>query len=534
MEKKFIRWHVHSVGSTRDGMISIEDMVREAKDAGELVALTDHGSITMIMEYLNECKKQDLLPVCGIEAYVNNNKHRLKELSKLISQEVNGDTKKQLQAERDSKKRNAHLVVVAKNNHGLMNIIKLNNYGFVNGFYNRPLITYTELFNLPKDENGDRGLIISSACLAGTVPNLILEAVKTKNKKYLLEAEDFIKNMVQEFGEDFYLEVQSNDIPEQKKVNKAILKFAENLNVKVVVGMDSHYLTDKSADTHQDMLLIQDKKLRADVGKTDIRINWENTKGEKKTKKVPPESSFRKGVLASEVTVGQVFGKGKSAETVTSVEEIQRVWTFSTNKLFFKSEAVLKKEIKEIHKELIPQLDWIIENTKEMSLKIEPVSFDSSIKLPTIKDADKILTDAVKVAIKEKKLVSREYVERIKMELARIKENGFSEYFLILKDMVDLAKKERIPLGAGRGSAGGSLVAFLLGIHRINPLLDVWGGNMSFDRFLSASRNSRKVIVTNEEGEENEFLEDDPLEIKRGEDVITIKAVDLQENDCII
>lgn len=451
MDKKFVRWHCHSVGSVRDGMITIPDMVAKAKAANELVSLTDHGSVAMLIEYLNECKQQDLLPICGIEAYVNNSKHRLQELSKLIASETDSDRKKILQEERDAKKHNAHLVIAAKNNHGLMNLIKINNHGYINGFYGKPLITYEELFSLPKDVNGDRGLIISSACLAGTIPHLILEAAETKNKKLLLEAVDFIKIMVAEFGDDFYLEVQSNGIDEQKTVNKVILKLAKEKGIKTIIGLDSHYLTQKSYDTHQDLLLIQDKKLRADVGKTDIKITIENAKGEKKTRKLAPDAQFRKGTIASDVQVGQTFGKGKSLETVIEARVIQRVWTFSTDKVFYKSEDELRKEVKKVHKELVDDLDWIIECTKEISLKIKPVAFDGTIKLPTIPDAEKLLVQKVKAAIKEHGLVTKEYIDRVKMELERIKENNFCEYFLILADMLDFARAQDIPLGCARG-----------------------------------------------------------------------------------
>jgi DNA polymerase-3 subunit alpha len=531
---KFIRWHCHSVGSVRDGMITIKDMVTEAKNANELVSLTDHGSITMLIEYLNECKKQDWLPVCGIEAYLNNNKFRLKELSNLIANEKDGDVKKQLQEERDSKKTNAHLVIVAKNNHGLMNLIKLNNHGYVNGFYNRPLVTYDELFSLPKDANGDRGLIISSACMAGTIPHLFLLAAQTKNKKYLIEAEEFIKIMISEFGKDFYLEVQSNGIDEQKKINKLTLQIAKKLNVKVVIGMDSHYISQKAFDTHQDLLLIQDKKLRADVGKVDIKITWENNKGEKKSRKVDPENAFRKGYIAKDIKVGDTFGKGKAIETVISVEEIPRVWTFATDKVYFKSEVELRKEVKKIHKELVEDLDWIIECTTSISDKIEPVEFDNTIKLPTIQNAEKTLVDKVKKALKDKKLVSPEYVSRVKVELDRIKENGFCEYFLILADMLDYAKAQDIPLGVGRGSAGGSLVAFLLGIHRIDPLLPLWKGNMNFDRFLQDERNLAKVVVYDINNVKQEFVETDSIEVMRGKNKLNIQAIELQENDKIL
>ena len=530
---KFVRWHVHSINSTRDSMIKIPDLVSKAKENNELVALTDHGSIGGWVEYLNECKNQNILPIIGIEAYVNNFKHRLLELSSLISTEKKSELKKQYQEERDNCKQNFHLVLVAKNNHGMKNLIKLNNLGYVNGFYNKPLVTYNEIFSLPKDKNGDRGIIVSSACLGGSLAQYILKAQSTKNKKYLLDAEEFIKLMSEEFKDDFYIEVQSNDIPEQKKVNKELLKLAEKFNISVCVGMDSHYLTEKAADTHQDLLLLQNKQTKSDVGKFDIKITWENVKGEIKSRKVDADKIFRKGVLAKEVEIGNTFGKGKQKETITNVEKIPRVWSFSTDKVWYKSEEELRKEIKKHHKELVPKLDEIIECNKQISKKIKPVSFDSEIKLPITENANGKLTEILKQKMKEKKVVKKEYIERVKTELNILKENDFCNYFLILADVITFAKENSIPLGCARGSAGGSLVGYLLDIHRIDPLKDTWGGNMPFERFLSSDRNSQNIILYNEKGKKKIFKELDEVKIIRDDKKITIQAKEIQEGDQI-
>ena len=530
---KFMRFHVHSQHSQRDSLLSIKDIVTLAKENNELVSITEHGHIGSYIEYYNECKAQDQLPVFGVEAYVNDSKLRLLELSHLISIEKDTEKKKKLQDERDSKKHNYHLVIVAKNNHGLKNIMKLNNLGYITGFYGRPLITYNELLSLPKDKKGDRGLIISTACLGGTLSQHILKFIETKDKKHYLDAEDFIKMMTEEFGEDFYLEVQSNDIEEQRQVNKVILKLAEKLNAKVCIGIDAHYVDQAGSDTHEDMLLLQDHKTKEDVGKFDIKITWENIKGEPKSRKLAGENSFRKGILAEDVKVGDKFGKGKQVEIITAVDKVPRTWTYGTDKLWYKSEAELRTEVKKYHKELVPKLDDIINFNKEMSGKIEQTNFNTDIKLPSIDDADKKITELLKIKLKEKGLVRPEYVDRVKTELAIIKENNFCNYFLILADIINFAKENGIPCGAGRGSSAGSLIAYLLGIHRIDPLSEAWGGNMDFERFLSESRHDKVMILTNSKGKKIKIKEEDEIIIMRDNTEFTILAKELKIGDNI-
>ena len=531
----FLRWHIHSVHSQRDGMLKIKDLVQEAKNANEGFTLTDHGSISGWIECLAECKAQGIKPVLGVEFYVNNQRDRLLELSHgLIDEEKDPVQKKILQEERDSKKKSHHLVMVAKNQHGLMNILQLNNIGYVDGYYSKPLITYNEVLAMPNGPDGTPGVIVSSACLGGTMGQHLIHAKNHKDKGSLLAAQEWAQMMFDKFGEDFYIEVQSNGIDEQTYANKALIAIAKRIGVKVCIGMDSHYLKADWADTHQDLLLLQDKKTKADVGKIDYKITIENGKGERKSRKVQAETEFRKGFAACDIKVGDTFGKGKAKETVIDIKEVPRVWTFSTDKVWYKSEDELRTEVKKIHKELTEDLEEIFDTNREIFAKIEDVKLDTTIKLPTIGDAKVQLRQAVKDGLKNMGLAQRQYIDRIKEELPIIEENNFCEYFLILADIMKFARHNGIPIGCARGSATGSLVAYVMGIHRVDPLDERWGSPLPFERFLSGERNSRKVVVEDAEGNKHEMLELDDISVNRKGKTITIKAIDIKEGDELV
>ena len=501
---KFVRYHVHSVHSTRDGMLPVKTIVKEAADAGEIPSLTDHGSIGGALDFISACEEFKTKGVFGCEFYINKNIKRLQELRKLIDKEKDPDVKKQLQRERDSKRKNNHIVLIAKNTHGFYNILALNNKAYLFGFYNKPTIDYDDLFSMTPDEDGDYGVIITTACLAGPPARYILE-------KDISAAIEWCKMMKEKFGKDFYLEVQINGLADQKKINKAYIKLSEKLKIPMCVGIDAHYLNKDWAETHQDLLLLQNKNTRDDIGKYDYRITWENGKGEVKTKKVAEGKDFRKGFKIEDIEAGMEFGKGKSKDVVLEVKKVARAWEFATDENWYMSEEEVRKTIKRNHKELVDHVDEIIKNNYKIGNNIKPIELDRKIKLPFIENAYEIMVTKVKDALrdyaKDRKLdhpVS-EYVERLKYELKIIKENKFEDYFLILADVMDFARKNDIALGVARGSAGGCLVAYLLGIHRMDPLEKRWDGIM-FERFLNPDRLKYPDIDVDVDGDRRDEI----------------------------
>lgn len=510
----FLRHHVHSIYSSRDGMLKLETIIEHAKQHNEAFAICDHGSNAGWIDLYNQCKKHNIKPIFGIEMYINPHRNRLFQIVEQIETEQDAHIKKQLQEERDNIKSHHHIVLIAKNQNGFHNLIELSNIAYVDGFYSRPSITYDELFK-HKD-----GLIVTSACLGGTINRYYVE------KRYK-EAEQYVNMMKNIFGDDFYLEVQANGIIEQKSLNQYLIKLSEKYQVKMCIGSDSHYLDEDWKDAHQDLLLLQGKHKREDVGKFDVQITYENNKGEVKTRKIHPDKKFRGNVIAKDIHIGDTFGK----DTIVSVDKVSRVWSFSGDAMYL-SENDIRKYVTKNHKELISYIDNIIESNKEMYDKIDQIEINTDIKLPTVDNAYKQLVNLVKIGLKEKGLTSKKYIDRAKYELKVIKENGFSEYFIILQDFIQFAINRDIPCGAGRGSGVSSLVGYAIGIHRVNPLDKRWGG-MPFERFLQAGRNNNKIIIEGDEAK-LEFFDIDLVKIKRKAEELVIEAQDIKEGDDFI
>lgn len=521
---KFVHIHAHSTSSVRDGLAKIEKMVELSKERNELFALTDHGSIQGWMTYYTEAKKAGIKPIFGIETYINPNRNELMSILQQLKNKKNKNNNSELIKRRDElAEKKMHMILVAKNLTGYYNILQISNDAYINGFYNRQLTDYETLFKFKE------GIIVTTACISGP-----LREFATKND--LQSAISFVKKMQAEFSDDFYLEVQVNEIPYQKQYNQFVLKLHEKTGVKLVCGIDSHYIYKEDNIVHQDLLLVQNKNKAKDIGKFDIRIVYENKKGEKKTKRINPDKNteFKKGVDYKTLKVGDVINN----EKILEIEQVNRVWQFEARNLYFKSKDDLIKEIK--NSELKQHVDHIVANHYELDKKIEHFDIDTSNKLPHIENADAILMQKCADALRQLKnkgkmlVAPKRYIERLKFEMDVIQHNGFSTYFLVLADIIQFCKKNEIALGAGRGSAVSSLVAYLLEITRIDPLDPRWSSNgLPFERFLTTERNQAKVVVSNGE-DEFSFYENESINVIRDKKEIIIKAIELQENDEIV
>ena len=481
-EKKYLPWHVHTIHSTRDGLIKVPELVKKCVDSDMGVMVSDHGSHASFIEVYNECKIKKVKPVFGVELYINRNRERMFELKKLLKEEKNESKKKVLSYEFEDIKKYNHIVVAAKNLHGFHNLISLTNKGFTDGFYHKPIITRDELINLPKDKSGTRGLIVSTACLASEASQYIIKEQYDNCLSYL-------QLMHEEFNDDFYIEVQAVNMDIQKRVNEKLLEYSKKLKIPAIIATDAHYLEDKYKDAHQLLLLLQGKQSISDVGKKVWRITFENAKGEIRRKKYEKGSEFRKDVDADKIQVGDVVGKSKSDKvTVIKKEELDKVWIIEADDLSLKSENEIRKTVKLQHPELAEEIDNLIETNKSIYEKVEHFDIDSRLKLPKIKDAESIIRAKVEAALKDFGFSENQvYVDRANRELDTIIQNGFETYFLILEDIVTFAKQQDIPVGYGRGSVGGCLVAYLLKMQEVDPI--VW--NLQFERFLSKDRGGK-------------------------------------------
>src|SRR3989338_4504888 len=231
---KFTHLHVHSHYSLLDGLTKIDELIQKAKDEGSSsLAITDHGVMYGAIEFYQKCKKAGLKPIIGVEAYLAPGSR--------LDKSVKSD------------ERNYHLVLLAKNETGYKNLIKLTSIAHLEGFYYKPRIDW-EVLAKYKD-----GLIALTACLAGEIPRLIAADKLDKAKKRILEYAEL-------FGPDnFYLELQSHpNLENQAKVNQALINFSRELNLPLVATNDVHYLN-KDDDEAQDVLLcLQTKKKKED------------------------------------------------------------------------------------------------------------------------------------------------------------------------------------------------------------------------------------------------------------------------------
>ncbi len=389
----FVHLHNHTQYSLLDGACRIDKMLDLAIELGmDSVAMTDHGNMFGAFEFYKSAVKKGIKPIIGLEAYVVNSEY--------------SDPK-------NPKEKRYHLVLLAKNQQGYKNLMKLTSMSFIDGFYHKPRMTKSNL------KKYSQGLIALSACVQGEIPQLILNG---ENEKVIQTIQDY-KDI---FRDGFYLELQDHGLDKEKIVSPKIIEFAKKTNTPLVVTNDCHYLRKSDAEAHDVLLCIQTGKTYYD------------------------ENRMRYG----------------------------------TDQLYFKSEEEMRG--------LFPGLDEAYENTvkiaEEIDLKIE---YNDYI-LPKIEIPEKynensgdylraLCYDAVP---KKYKKLTDEIKERIDYELSVINKMGFNEYFLVVKDFIDAARKMDVPVGPGRGSAAGSIVSFLLGITQIEPLKY----HLFFERFLNPER----------------------------------------------
>lgn len=421
---QFSHLHVHTQFSLLDGAASIQNLYKKAiEDNMPALAITDHGNMFGVFEFVKEAYnhkdangKPKIKPVVGCEFYITENRHR-KTFAK------------------DDKDPRHHQVLLAKNDIGYRNLVKLTSLGYIEGMYSKYPRIDKELIHRHHE-----GLIATTCCLGALVPQMIL-------KKGEAEGENEFKWWLNIFQEDYYIELQRHGIPDQEKVNKVLLKFAKKYNVKVIASNDSHYVDQKDFNAHDILLCI-------------------NT-GEKQA-----TEPFR----------------GFSDDDV--MRKDQR-FAFPNDQFYFKSSAEMKK--------VFEDLPEAIDNTNEIVSKIEMLDLKRDILLPNFvvppgyATQDDYLEHLTWQGAKDRySEMTAEIEERIRFELFTVKTMGFAGYFLIVSDFIKAGRDMGVFIGPGRGSAAGSVVAFCIGITNIDPIKY----NLLFERFLNPDRKSMPDIDT--------------------------------------
>jgi len=392
---KFTHLHTHSHYSLLDGLPKIPDLLDCVKDLGmDSVALTDHGVLYGAVEFFKIAKEKGIKPIIGCEVYV--------AFEKMSDKRPNIDSK------------SYHMILLAKNQKGYQNLVKLVTKAHLEGYYYKPRIDEELL------EQHAEGLIGTSACINGKIPKLLLS-----NK--LDEAEVLAKRYQKLFGEDsFYLELQHHpSIPEQATVNKKLIELSKKTGIPLIATNDIHYLRPEDAEAQDILMLINTGADPNDPERLSLKSD-----------------DF--SMLSSE-TMAENFRD--VPEAIENTQKIVELCNFEF----------------EFGKNHLPHFD-----------------------VPDGKTAEQYLTEISKEGLRKRfgENITEEMKERLDYELSVINKTGFSSYILIVQDFVNWAKQNRIVVGPGRGSAGGSLVCYCTNITNVNPLKY----DLLFERFLNPER----------------------------------------------
>ena len=400
-DKPFVHLHVHTEYSLLDGANRCADLAKAAKDMGmDSVAITDHGVMFGCYEFYTKCNDAGVKPILGCEVYVDPNGHTCRE----------------------GKGQN-HLILLAESEEGYYNLTKLVSIANTDGFYYRPRIDHELLARYSK------GLICSSACIGGEVPQFIIRGDIEGAYRC---AELYCDIMG---AGNYFLEVQSNSVPEQAIVNKALVEMSKKLEIPLIATNDSHYLRREDAEWHDVLLCVQ---------------------------------------TGSVVTDEKRFRMSDHSYYFRSPEEM---WAIFGDDL---PESLTNTQI-------IADRCNVKLNTGHYYLPEFPLPEGETLSTHLRKMAERGLRDRLK-----SENPPQDYIERLEYELGVIEQMDFPGYFCIVSDIIVAAKKRNIPIGPGRGSAAGSLVAYSLGITDLDPIKY----DLLFERFLNPERISMPDIDT--------------------------------------
>lgn len=413
----YVHLHNHTHHSLLDGLTKVSELVQRVKDMGmHAVAMTDHGTMSGTIEFYKACKAADIKPIIGIETYV---------ATRTIH-------------DRDPAKDKAryHLVLLAMNDKGYQNLMRLSTIANLEGVYYKPRIDHDLL------EKYNEGLIASSACLGGEIS----EHLKNDDYEGAKKVARWYKKV---FGDRYYLEIQDhNEYAEQRKVNEYMFKLAKELDIKCIVTSDAHYVRPEDQEAHEVLLCVGTGAYLADEDRMTLRDFHLHVTDPKDVIErwgtEHPEIIRNTKEVADRCNVEFEFGK-------------ILIPTFSTPEGY--------DERTYLHEMVWRGLAW--------------------------RYGGKTPEEAKKLDEKQvRKLLSKEVMERAEYELGVIESMGYNGYFLIVQDFINWGKDRGVIYGPGRGSAAGSIVAYAVRITELDPLKY----SLMFERFLNPSRISMPDI----------------------------------------
>ena len=409
----FVGLHIHTDYSLLDGASQIPNLVERATELEmPAIAVTDHGVMYGAIQLIKNCLGKGIKPIIGNEMYVINDDVTIKH----------------------KKIRKYHQVVLAKDKKGYQNLVKLTTISHLDGMQGKGIFA-RPCINKELLAEYHEGLIVTSACLGGEIPQAILQG----NYRRAREVAKWYQNI---FADDFYLEIQDHGSQEDRIVNTEIVKISQELDIKIIATNDSHFISCYDVEAHDALLCIQTNK---------------------------------------------------------NIEELKRLRYSGTE--YLKSAAEMRFLFRDhLTAETIEQA---LANTLEIADKIKPYDVLGEPRIPNFKvpaghTAESYLEETTweglltRFKCYQRSEISPEYRQRLEYELKMIEKMGFSTYFLVVWDYIKYARDNQIPVGPGRGSAAGSLVAYALGITNIDPVHH----GLLFERFLNPERKSMPDIDT--------------------------------------
>ncbi|MDU5953584.1 MAG: DNA polymerase III subunit alpha [Ruminococcus sp.] len=403
----FVHLHVHGEYSLLDGMSKIPDLVKKIKDSGMTAcALTDHGVMNGVVDFYNECQKQGIKPILGCECYeapesrLDKNSHAGEE-------------------------RYHHLILLVKNETGYKNLCHLVSRSNIDGFYYKPRIDFELL------EQYHEGLICLSACLAGRVPREILRGISCGDME---PAKKAILRYRELFGDDYYLEIQNHGIREEQIVANELVRFSDELGIKLVCTNDCHYTNSEDKEAHEYLLCLQTKKTLDSPDRLVYEGDY-SVKTEEEMRQLFP-------------SLPQAFDN-----TLEVADKCNFDFKFGDYRM---PKVVIPKEYGNDYFRYLEDESW------------------------------KGWEKRYPVGNRERETAKKD----LEYELGIVKQMGFAEYFLDTRKTIRWSREHGILVGPGRGSAAGSLVAYTLGITQLDPIRY----DLLFERFLNPERVSMPDI----------------------------------------
>lgn len=460
---EFVHLHNHSIYSVLDGVSLPSQYAEQCHKRGyPAMSATEHGHMASVPDMYHAFKQHGLKFIAACEVYYNDY-----ELAR--QRMFSGDTQSQIENTEEGVEnsktmrelrnkdpetyqrmaRNRHLTLLAKNEIGFSNLIKLTTQAFNTGLFGLGKTKYPRIW-FDKLCEFKEGLIVLSGCLNGPVSHeLRLKEIRNYAGEIVREVPEteritravkYVKKFKQAFGEDYYMELQMPGIPDDDEVFLRSIEIAETFGIDIVLTNDAHYLERRDFELQKIMMAVSQG----------VTVNDKN-----------------------------LFHTNSSEQFMKTRAEL---WATFRNNGY--SKIVKNNKL----------FETMCDNTLKIADRCQHLKIDSDPKIPVIANADDELCSLVAKRLKSLRLDREKrkflidgkevtYVEQAKIELNRFIEKGFASYFLITRDLVQHGRKRGLPFSP-RGSAGGSLVCFLLDIHTLNPML--W--ELSFDRFMSPSR----------------------------------------------